>query len=105
MMPAKYIAADGSEKNFDLDAVIDCIEGVSSKRVGWNSLIVYYPTHDVFIELRDSPPDIRGNSISECEEISSKEIIKNYHVSETIFIQIKQNPHKWNLIDQRVNDK
>ena len=101
MMPAKYIAIDGSTKSFDLDVVVDCVEGDSPKRKGWTGLVVYDSAHDVFIELRDSPPDVRGNSISECEEISSAEIAANYGISETACMQIRKNPHSWNLIDQR----
>lgn len=100
MMPGRYLASDGSTKNFDLDAVVDCIEGGSPRRKGWAALVVYDPTHDVFIELRDSPPDVRGISQSECEEISPVEIAASYGVSETVCMQIRKDPHAWHLINQ-----
>lgn len=101
MMPGKYVAKDGSVRDFDLDAVISFLESDVSRRQGWGSLVVYYPSKDIFIELRDSPSDVRGNSQSECEEISPAEIAAQYGIAETTCMQIRKNPRGWRLIDQR----
>lgn len=101
MMPCNYVAADGSKKDFDLDAVYEVIRAYSRKRAGWTSLVIYEPSHDVFIELRDSPQDVRGNSQDEAEEISPAEIAAHYGIAETVCLQIRKNPRTWRLIDQR----
>jgi hypothetical protein len=101
MMPSDYIATDGSKRFFDLDAVVSFLEGYSSKRKGWTSLVVYAPSLDVFIELRSSPPDIRGGSADEAEEISPTEIAAVYGVPETACMQMRKNPRGWKLIDLR----
>jgi len=46
-------------------------------------------------------PVPRGNSQSECEEISPAEIAAHYGLPETACAQIRQNPRAWRLIDQR----
>lgn len=100
-MPSDYIAADGSKKNFDLDAVYDVVRAYSSKRAGWTSLVVYEPKNGAFIELRSSPPNVHGDSADEAEEISPAEIAAHYGIPETTCMQIRKYPRAWRLIDQR----
>lgn len=101
MMPSDFIAADGTIKTFDLDNVYEIIRGFSEMRKGWTSLVIYEPTHRAFIELRSSPPDIRGTSQDEAEEVSATYITKGYGLSQGEVNTARLKPTEWRLIDLR----
>ena len=94
-MPAQFIAADGTPKKFDLDEVVDVVEGLSGKRKNWNALIVYSKNLRVFIELRDAPPDFRGNSPSECEEVNEQYIESVFGITAQEIAVFKNSPKSW----------
>ncbi len=101
MMPSDFVATNGTTKSFDLDNVYEIVRGYSGKCKGWTSLVVYEPMHDVFIELRSSPPDIRGNSKDEAEEVLRAYIVKSYGLGEGEIAMIRSKPSRWRLVDLR----
>ncbi|MBQ0806995.1 MAG: hypothetical protein KBT55_03400 [Porticoccus sp.] len=101
MIQCNYIAIDGHSKSFDLDEVIDFVGGSSQKRDGWSGLICFIPSEKVFIELRDSPQDARGNSHSEAEEVTTEYIEFGYQLNSEQITVFLNNPNKWEFIDYR----
>jgi hypothetical protein len=101
MMPADYIARDGSRKSFDLDAVFDVIGGYSKRRDGWTALLIFVPQNSAFVELRDSPQDVRGNSADEAEEVDANYILQAFGLSEAQLASIRANPRAWRFIERR----
>ena len=101
MMPGDFIAIDGTTKSFDLDNVYRIVRGFSGKCKGWTSSVVYEPTHDVFIELRSSPPDIRGNSKDEAEEVLPAYIVKLYGLGDSEIALARSKPTEWKMVDLR----
>ena len=100
-MQCDYIAIDGKCKEFDLDKVIDFVGGFSKKRDGWSGLICYISNQGIFLELRDSPQDARGNSHSEAEEVTSQYIEAAYQLSSAQITSFLNKPDKWQFIDHR----
>lgn len=70
----------GRELDFDLDNVEIVARGQSGLRRGWPAMLVYCPTHQTFIELRNSPPTIRGDRLDEASEVESKYALDNFGV-------------------------
>jgi len=103
MMPCKYKATDGSITTFDLDAVTDVIAGFSGIRRTWSATIVFVPATGAFVELRSSPQDIRGNSQSEAEEVSSIYLQEAFELSEIQQSSVKIKPNDWRFIDRRTS--
>ena len=103
MMPFDYISKSGETKKNDLDAVFDVIGGYSQIRNGWAALIIYIPRTNVFVELRDSPQDVRGNSKAEAEEVDEIYIQKSFGLSQKQIAVFKEKPEKWLFIDYRKN--
>ena len=85
----------------DLQAVIDFVAGSSGKRPSWKALVVYVPNERCFVELRDSPPDLRGNSQSEAEEVTENYIIESFPVTAEQISSFKSDPGHWIFIDNR----
>ena len=100
-MRSDFISLNGTVKLFDLDNVCEVVRGHSEKHNGWTSLVIYEPTHDAFIELRSSPPDIRGNSKDEAEEIKTTDITNFYGLSESEIVSVRSASTEWRLIDRR----
>lgn len=100
-MPSDFVAVDGTTKSFDLDNVYEIVRGFSGMRRGWTSLVVYEPTHGAFIELRSSPPDIRGNSKDEAEEVLPTYIEKSYGLSKAEINLARAKPNEWRLVNLR----
>jgi hypothetical protein len=102
MMQDKYATLDGSAVVFDLDAVVDVVNGYSHHKIGWQSLIVYNgPTHS-FVELRSSPPDYKGNSADESEEVSDEYVCENFQLEPAQLNALRLAPRKWKMLDRRV---
>ncbi len=100
-MPASYISLKGRKKTFDLDSVVDFVAGKSGKRPEWKALIVYVVVDSIFIELRDAPPDLRGNSKSESEEVTEDYLVQNFSVTHDQIKVFKLDPKQWQFIDHR----
>jgi len=98
-MPCKFMSLNGKELVTDLDRVIGLLEGYLSHKQGWIALIVYDPIMKKFIELRDSPPDIKGNSKSECVEVTLDYIENEFSISRESLNQFFANPYKWTFLD------
>jgi hypothetical protein len=101
MMQDKYAALDGSSVKFDLDDVVDVVKGYSEYKQGWNSLIVYSASTDSFIELRSSPPDYKGNSNEEAQEVTEQYVCDTFRLESAQLSMLRASPRKWQLIDRR----
>jgi hypothetical protein len=101
MMPCKYVALDGSSGEIDLDSVIDVVLGYSARRSNWTATIIYDQRHDLFVELRSAPPDFRGNSADEAEEVSERYLADAFSLSESQIRDVRRNPDTWSLIIMR----
>jgi hypothetical protein len=101
MVPCDYLAKDGSRRTFDLDAVFDLVSGYSARHKEWTALLIYVPAIQAFVELRSSPPDVRGNSADEAEEVDEPYIRETFGLSQTQLSSIQANPKGWRFVDQR----
>lgn len=101
MMPSDFIRLDGTKEEFDLDAVHELVRGYSGQREGWTSLVVYEPRLKVFIELRSSPQDFRGNSADEAQEVPIEYLKSAYSIEEISLARFLRDPESWKLIDLR----
>lgn len=99
-MPCDYVAIDGSIKPFDLDLVIDIADGYSGKKNGWSALLIFLPKEGAFVELRSSPPDVRGNGPSEQEEVDDAYIASIYQLNELQIVSIKTKPTSWKFVQR-----
>lgn len=70
VVPLSYVSRDGRIAVCGLNAVHDVIAGMSGKQKGWTATLVSDARAKALIELRSSPPDIRGNGPEEAEEVS-----------------------------------
>lgn len=101
MMPCDYVALDGSTKVLDLDRVCDIVNGASGKRDGWSALIVYDAASNTCVELRSSPPDIRGGSADEAEAVTEGYLTEQFGLNVTQLEALRINPERWTFIDNR----
>jgi hypothetical protein len=101
MIEYEYLDLNGDRQNFDLDQVIEVVRGNSQKRIGWISLIVFEPTSGVFIELRDSPPDPRGNSKDEAEQVDEDYLTSSFSIDNKSLHNIRSNPTGWSFIERK----
>lgn len=99
MIEIEFTDMDGNDRPLDLDSVVDIARGASQKKEGWKALVVYDPSSARFIELRDSPPDARGNSLDEAEEVSIEYVIGAFPVSPADIKMIKRSTAEWRFID------
>lgn len=98
MIPCKFVALDGSTKILDLDSVFDVILGYSGSRPDWTATIIYEPVVGCFVELRSSPPDYRGNSAEEAEEVSDKYMRDMFDLGDDQLEAVRRDPSHWKLI-------
>ena len=101
MMPCEYKAIDGSTRKIDLDAVVDVAIGMSARRSDWSATVVYDSANGVFVELRDSPPDYKGNSTDEAEEVLLDYISEAYGIDKNAIESFLRSPQTWKLVNQR----
>jgi hypothetical protein len=101
MMLAKYVDRNGLASKFDLDSVVDVVEGLSQIRSGWEGLIVYLPGHKIFIELMSTVPDIRGNSNSKAKEVDASYVKTIYGLTDEQLYCLEKAPSQWEFIRQR----
>ena len=90
-----YQRLDGSKTSFDLDAVVDVIDGRSGIRPSWSALIVFVLATGAFVELRSSPPDYRGNSDSEAFEVEDGYLTSSFGLAADQIAAIRAKPKKW----------
>jgi len=103
MMPCNFTALDGSIQEFDLDSVIDVVLGYSAHRQNWTATVVFDPARGSFVELRSAPPDYRGNSAEEAEEVSDQYIRDAFQFNATQLDEARRAPAKWILVNRRNN--
>ncbi len=101
MMPCEYTALDGSLRELDLDSVFDVVLGYSARRVEWTATVVYDPASESFVELRSSPPDFRGNSEEEAEEISDQYMYDVFQLDNDQLQIVRSEPDQWSLVNRR----
>jgi len=101
MMPCKFAALDGSVGELDLDSVFDVVLGYSARRAGWTATIVYEPASGSFVELRSSPPDYRGNSAEEAEEVTEQYMHDAFRLDDGQLGAVRRAPDQWVLINRR----
>ena len=101
MMPSTFQYEDGSEGMMDLDAVIDVIRGYSGYRTGWTATIVFDPESACFVELRSSPPTVRGDSADEAQAVSVAYLSSQFDLSGSQIAAIRKHPTRWAFIDRR----
>lgn len=56
---------------------------------------------NIFIELRDSPQDARGNNQSEVGDVTAKYIESAYQLNLDQITGFLSKPNKWQFIDYR----
>ncbi|GAB2554636.1 hypothetical protein [Rhodanobacter koreensis] len=81
MMHGTYVDAAGVVRDCDLDALKVVAQGDSSINRGWDGLLAFYPPTGALIELRSSPPNIRGDSKGEASEVDDQYAIDAYGVT------------------------
>lgn len=90
MMHGTYLDAAGIERDCDLDALKVVARGVSLIRQGWSGLLAFYPATRAFIELRSSPPNIRGDSKDEATEVDDEYIERAYGLTKKALEEIRR---------------
>ena len=101
MMPSEYVAKDGTKIEFDLDSVIDVIDGWSGLRSGWQAFIIYEPQSNAFVELASTVPDIRGNSTDESFEVDDAYVGANFGLTQEQLERIRKRPSEWEFTRAR----
>jgi len=101
MMPCDFLTLDGGSSVLDLDSVYDIVNGPSGKRAGWSALIIFDPQSDGFIELRSSPPDVRGASADEAEAVTDGYLADQFNLTVDQLIAVRTRPANWIFLDRR----
>ena len=104
MMPSKYSAKNGAEVEFDLDSVVDVIDGWSGALSGWQGFIVYEPRTRVFLELASTVPDVRGNSADKVIEVGDEYVSAQYGLTEQQVASIRERPADWQFLRARSSE-
>jgi hypothetical protein len=100
MTPLKYFGLNGERAVIDIESLVDVVRGPSGKQPGWRALITYSPEQKKFLELRDAPPDVRGNSRSETEEVTESYVQGTFGLSTTQIAQMISQPKLWVLVEK-----
>ena len=100
MTPCNYAGLDGSIRVLDLDAVIDVAKGPSQRKPGWQALIVYDERANLFVELRDSPQDYRGNAEDEAEQVTEQYVCETFKLDPGQLDDLRRMPRSWQLINR-----
>ena len=101
MMHDEFTGLNGAKIMFDLDQVVDVVKGQSGCRSDWTALVVYNAPTRSLIELRSSPPDFRGNSADEAEEVTEQYVRGNFQMTADQLSKLRAAPHEWQLINRR----
>lgn len=81
MMHGTYIDLNGVQRDCDLDALKVIARGDSNIRHGWSGLLAFNPSNGALIELRSSPPNIRGDSQDEASQVDAEYATSTYGVA------------------------
>ena len=100
MIPLKYVDLKGQNQVTDIDSLVDVVRGPSGKQQGWRALITYAPSEGVFLELRDAPPDVRGESRSETQEVTPGYVEVTFGLTPAQIAQLRITPNNWVLIER-----
>lgn len=101
MMPGTYRNLVGETATFDLDAVVRVVSGWSGRRPGWQAYVVYLPHLQKFVELQSTPPDVRGNSADEAEEVPADYVQSTFNLTLHDLGLIRRSPRTWRFIERR----
>lgn len=101
MMQDKYTALDGGTVSFDLDDVVEVAKGFSQLKEGWHSFIVYNVPTRSLVELRSSPPDYKGNSADEAEEVTEEYVCDTFQLEPAQMSELRATPRRWQLVNRR----
>jgi hypothetical protein len=101
MMPCKFTDLAGQEATLDLDEVVDVVDGWSQRRDGWQAFIVFDPKSRRLIELQSTTPDVRGNSVSEAEEVSVDYVRDTFGLTEIQLAALRGKPRLWSFVKRR----
>lgn len=101
MMPCSYVSLSKAQRTLDLDSVTDVVLGYSGRRSGWTATLVFDPESGVFVELRSAPPDIRGNSADEAEEVDAEYMANAFGLQPTQLHAVTERPESWKLLNLR----
>lgn len=80
-MHGTFIDLYGKEIDFDLDLLKVLSRGRSKIRAGWSGMLVFCPINKKLIELRSSPPSVRGESLDEASEVDGKYARDTYGIN------------------------
>ena len=100
MILIKYTTTNNHQEIANLDSVIDVAKGESGIKIGWTALIIYNPTSNKFVELRDSPQDYQGNSMDEAEEVDEAYLINTFKIPRSALADLYSAPTEWKTIIQ-----
>lgn len=100
MIPLKYVDLKGEKRVIDIDSLTDVVRGFSGKQPSWRALITYAPREGIFLELRDAPPDVRGDSRSETEEVTAGYIGATFGLTPEQIKQVRDRPEGWILLER-----
>ena len=100
VIPLKYVDLKGQNRVIDIDSLVDVVSGPSGKQPGWRALITFSPSEGVFLELRDAPPDVRGNSRSEAEEVTVDYVEMTFGLTRGQISQLRSRPTDWVFVER-----
>jgi len=89
MMHGTYIDSNGVQRDCDLDALKVLARGSSQIRQGWSGLLAFYPQNGTLIELRSSPPNIRGDSQDEASQVDVEYATSTYGLSRDVIERLR----------------
>jgi hypothetical protein len=101
MMPCSYVSLSKVQRTLDLDSVVDVALGYSSRRSGWTATLVFDPESGAFVELRSAPPDVRGNSADEAEEVDAEYMASTFGLQPIHLSAVIERPEIWELLNLR----
>lgn len=91
MMHGTYIDSNGVQRDCDLDALKVLARGGSQIRHGWSGLLAFDPQNGALIELRSSPPNIRGDSQGEASQVDIEYAISTYGLTQDVVERLHLN--------------
>ena len=100
-MHGTYTDEKGRIVDFDLDSAKLLVASQSGKRRGWSAVLVYVPATQAFVELRSSPPEFRGNSQDEAEQVDAAYVLSAFQLSSADMARVIDSPSTWRPIDRR----
>jgi len=101
MMPCSYTSLTKVQRTLDLDSVVDVVLGYSGRRSGWTATLVFDPESGTFVELRSAPPDVRGNSADEAEEVDAEYMASTFGLQPNQLSAVAERPESWRLLTLR----